>query len=192
MTSFTGMLEARAFASLWYWLFLALCWVMATRTILGVPPLVAMRAKSAARKDGEADDGAADGDVHNLLDWLAVTLPVWRMGRADSIILSALIGMVLSFFVIAGFSLGYQTAQAASLLLVPLTVLLILKTRLAGRLDKLLIRALAGEVPAKEAARIAATSMIRHRWLAFALALVSIFATTLWGSLWILMHPFGV
>lgn len=187
MTSFIGMLEARAFASLWYWLFLALCWVMATRSILGVPPLVAMRARSAARKHGDAGD-----EVHNLLDWLAVTLPTWRIARIDSIILSAVMGLIISFFVVAGFSLGYQTAQAAALLLVPLTLLLVMKIRLAGRLDKLMTRAMAGEVSANQAALTASTSMIRHRWLAFFLALVSISAAALWGSLWILMHPFGV
>lgn len=187
MTSFLGILEARAFASMWYWLFLALCWAMATRSIIGVPPQIALRAKRACRKHGDADS-----DALALLDWLTMTLPLWRISRADSIILSALAGLLLSFMAAAGFRLGYQSAQAATLLLAPLSLLWLMKIRLAARLDRLLERAMGGEIDVKEASGTAARIMIQHRWRAFFLALLSIFGTTLWGSLWILMHPFGV
>lgn len=179
------LLDTRSFASLWYWLAFAAAWSFALRNIIGVPPEVVSHARRA--DPAGPDDEAA----MTLLDWLSVILPHWRLADWDAAILAALGGFVLTGLAVLGFLYGLEAAQALSLLLIPLAVYALMRLRLARRLMAILSAAQRGEITPNAAARTAARAMIWHRWGAFLLSMLAVALTAIWGTLWMLTHPFG-
>lgn len=179
------LLDGRAFSSIWYWLLLAVAWSLALRAVLGVPPEVAARAALVDR------DGPDDPAALALLDWLSLSLPRWRVGRTEAALLTGLGAFVVATIASLGFGMGLEGAQALTLLIGPLLVLLALRLRLAGRLSRDLAAAQSGAVTANAAARHAGLACVRNRRVALALALATVAAASVWGTAWALRHPWG-
>lgn len=171
-----ALLDSRSFSSLWYWLGFAVIWMRATRTAFGTPADWVLAAR---RGDGDA--------VARLRDWLRLVLPRWRVTPGQGMVLSALSGFGLAVLWGLGFGMGRQAAQALFLLLAPLGLLLVLRLRLAQRLDRML----AADAGA-EAVQAAARALARHGWLGFALSLLAMLAAAMVAGLWLAHHPLGV
>jgi len=182
---FLQLLDGRAFGSIWYWLLLASAWALSLRGVVGVPAEVAARA---ARVEAEEPDDPA---ALALLDWLSLTLPRWRAGRTEAVVLTAGGTFLVSVTASLGFGLGLEGAQALTLLIGPLLLLLALRVRLAGRLSRDLAAAETGTLAPNLAARQAARAAMRHRRLALLLSLATVAASSAWGTLWTLRHPWG-
>lgn len=182
---FLQLLDGRAFGSIWYWLLLAVAWSLAMRGVLGVPAEVAARA---ARVD---PDGPDDPAALALLDWLSLTLPRWRVGRIEAAVLTAAGTFLVTVIGTLGFWVGLEGAQALTLLAGPLLVLLALRVRLAGRLSRDLAAAQTGAAAPNAAASSAGRACVRHRHVALLLSLVTVAASSAWGTLWTLRHPWG-
>lgn len=176
----TGILDARSFTSIWYWMGLALIWSLVTRNALGIPATVVQRAR---HKEG--------APRQELLAWLRLTLPRWRMSGAEGMFLSAAIGFALASFWVLGFRYGMQLAQALVVLLGPLVVLLMLRIRLAARLNRLLSRLDAGELSADAMATNAAKLLFRHGWVGFFLSIVGMLLAVMVAAAWLIRHPMG-
>ncbi len=175
LSTLLSLLDSRSFTSLWYWLGFAAMWSLASRNVLGIPSDVVMR----ARRD---EAGRAV-----LLQWLAVVLPHWRIGPGMAMALTGLGCFVLVVLAGLGFAYGLEAAQALFLMVAPLLAVLVLRVRLAQGL----MRVLASHPP-QEAARLAARGLVRHGWLTYGMALVSIAVTSFMAALWIVRHPFGI
>lgn len=185
---FLEILDSRSFASLWYWLGLALIWTLMTRNALGVPSDVVMRSRREAKTADQSEDNP---ELARLLTWLTVSLPRWHINARDGAVLAAIACFVLTVLGVLGFRHGYEAAQALTLLLAPLALVLLLRIRLARRLDRLMQRMHTGEVSPHRAATEAAHALTRHGWLVFALSLVAIALAASIAALWIGRHPFG-
>lgn len=188
------LLDTRSFASLWYWLMLAIVWSLVTRGVLGVPPDVILAARRATGPAEAGDRPLTDKAAPNglaLLDWLSLTLPRLRLSGREGVVLLAVAAFALTVLALLGFTYGFELAQALTLLLAPLGLLAVLRLRLARAMLALLDRARAGEVPPAEAAATAARAMARARWLATGLSILAVAATAAWGTWWGLMHPNG-
>ena len=179
------LLDTRSFSSLWYWLLLAVAWSFSLRTVLGVPPEVATRAARVDEHGREASDALA------LLDWLSLTLPRWRMGPREAGALTGFAAFGLSVLAGLGFGQDLELAQAAFLLLAPLAMLLVLRLRLAGRVEAELAAASQDRVPVNAAALSVARRLGRHRIAALALAITAVAVAAAWGTVWTLAHPWG-
>lgn len=187
MTSLEGLLrllDARSFASLWYWLVLIGAWSLGTRNVLGVPGDIIQRARRASSAQADPADGLL------LLDWLSLMLPRWRPTQLEAGILVGAGAFSLSCLAVLGFAYGRELAQALVLLLTPFGLLAVLRFGLARRLDALLEAARKGDMPATEAAALAGRMMMRHRRATTVLSLFAIALTTGWGTLWNLTHPY--
>lgn len=194
MTSLDGLLpflDTRSFASLWYWLVLAVVWSLATRRILGVPPDVVLRARRATH-DVTAENNEPPSEALVLLDWLSLTLPRMQMSRTEAAALLGIGCFALTVLLLLGFRYGYELPQALTLMLLPLGLLAVIRLNLARRMAGLIDRARRGEVPASAAAASAARQMVTHRWIATGLSILAVAATAAWGALWGLTHPNGL
>lgn len=179
---FLDLLDARSFGSVWFWLVLIVIWAGSGRTVLGVPSDVINR----ARRDPVGLPGLA------LLDWLSLALPRWKLDRREGVVFLAISSFLLTSLIVLGFGYGLELAQALTLLGVPLLLLFLMRLRLARRLDPVLIGAHDGSVQPDEAAARALKLIAWHRRLAFALSMIAVAATALWGTLWQLLHPNGL
>lgn len=175
LSALLALLDSRSFTSLWYWLGFAAVWSLASRNVLGIPSDVVMR----ARRD---EAGRA-----MLLQWLVLVLPQWRIAPGMAMLLTALGCCAVVVLAGLGFAYGLEAAQALFLLVAPMLVVLALRIRLARGLVDVL-----ASHPQQEAARLAARRILRHGWLVFALALVSIAVASFLAALWIARHPFGI
>ena len=181
-----SFLDSRSFGTIWFWIVLVSLWTASTRTVLGVPAEVLIRARQARRAQRPEGD-----EVIALLDWLSLTLPRWRLPRTEGAAFLGLSLFVLTCLAILGFGYWMEMAQAVILLLVPLWLMFWLRVWLAQRLFALLDQAQSGARPVGDAAGEVISRMVIHRRLVSFLSFVSVVATALWGSLWMLMHPFG-
>ncbi|MFV0301928.1 MAG: hypothetical protein ACK5IP_13805 [Paracoccus sp. (in: a-proteobacteria)] len=179
---FLDLMDARSFGSVWFWFLLILIWAGNGRAVLGVPSDVINR----ARRDPEGLPGLA------LLDWLSLSLPRWHLDRREGVAFLAISSFLLTSLAMLGFGYGLELAQAVTLLAVPLFLLFLMRLRLAQRLDPVLSGAHDGSVAPDEAAARALRMIGWHRRLAFALSMLAVAATALWGTIWQLMHPNGL
>lgn len=179
-----ALLDSRSFGSIWFWVILTLAWTMAGRRSLGVPGDVIAAAGRAA--PGPGDDPAALA----LLDWLSLTLPRWRLGPREGVILLGLAAFLLSGLSVLGFGYGLEMAQALVLLILPFAGLFVLDLRLARRLGAVLGRAEVG-LPVNEAGAEAAR-LLRHRHrVGLAVSVLSVVVTAFYGAVWMMAHPYG-
>lgn len=104
--------DTRSFASLWYWIMIALFWAGMTRQVLGVPHDLAWRART---------DPAAAADVAHLARIHAERyVYYWRRG--------ALVQVGLAMFLVTGlavlgFGFRFEFAQAVLMFLLPMLVI---------------------------------------------------------------------
>ncbi|MDO5613577.1 MAG: hypothetical protein Q4G14_10100 [Paracoccus sp. (in: a-proteobacteria)] len=182
LTGFLDLLGARSFSSIWFWLVLVTAWTVSGRAVLGVPLDVLTR----ARRDPDGPAGLL------LLDWLSLTLPRWRIGPRDGLWLLGAACFGLTVLAVLGFGYGREMAQALALLLVPFALLLLMRLRLAQLLIPLLDAAQHGATPPEAAVAEAMRQINRHRNWAFVLSVLAVAVTAAWGTMYRLMHPFGI
>ena len=181
-----SFLNSRSFGTIWFWIVMVGMWSAVGRHVLGVPAEILLRARQANRA------GRADGDeVVTLLDWLSLTLPRWMPGRGEGAVILGLSLFALSSLAILGFGYWLEMAQALTLLLTPFAALFWLRVWLARRLQPLLGQAQSEARPLAQVAGDIIGRMVTHRRLVSLLSVVSVAATALWGTLWMLMRPFG-
>lgn len=154
------VIDTRSFASVWYWIIIALFWSNVTQNILNAPHALIL---SARRYGGEAME-----DLEAL-----VRLTVRRRLQVMDKIGHWVVGSVLATLSLVGvlaFVYRLEFAQAVFLLLLPLSILRLMGLRLSYRIerqnlrDEQLVRAL-----------------LRHRLGIQFLGMVSIFITAIWG-----------
>ncbi|SEH61358.1 hypothetical protein [Paracoccus alkenifer] len=180
-----AILDTRSFASMWYWLLLAIAWSRATRGALGIPPdlIRANRRKPAGDEPPEA---------LRLLDWVSLVAPRWRVAPGDGMMLVGAGAFLLTLLAGLGFRHGLETAQALFLLIAPLLWLAVLRVRLARRLLPSLADAQSGRLPVAEAASRIAAMVAAHMRVTLALSMAAVLAAAMWGTRWHLLHPNGL
>ena len=187
LSQILSILDARSFASPWFWLVLVGVWTLAGRGVLGVPNDVLSAAGHALRKP----DGGDPAPALLLLDWLSLQLPRWHLGQVTGAIMTAGIAFVLTTLAVLGFRFQYEMAQALTLLAAPFALLLILKLRLARQLDWVLEAAHLGQPP-RTAAIEAMRRINRYRLQHTIISLLSVTITAFWAARWIALHPHGL
>ncbi|WBU58089.1 hypothetical protein [Paracoccus sediminicola] len=186
-SEFLSLLDSRSFSSPWFWLVLFACWTLAGRGVLGVPNDVLSRAGRALRES----EAGLPAEAALLIDWLALQLPRWRITRNGGALLTALVTFGVTALAVMGFGYDLEMAQALSLVAIPLALLLALRLRLAHRLRWVLEAVSLGK-PRREAASEALRLINRYRALHMILSVLAVIVTTLWASLWLLLHPNGL
>lgn len=186
---FWALLGSRSFGSVWYWLAVVSLWTLAGRSVLGVPWDVIARARQALRV---APQGSMPRQAALLLDWLSLTLPRWRPGGAEGPVLTALASFALAGLVVLGWVYGQEMAQALALIAVPFALVQVLRLWLARRLAPVMAAVLAGQAdPAQAAMRIAGQMRAYRIWLTV-ISVLAVSVSALWGTIWQIMHPFGL
>lgn len=153
------VIDFRSFQSVWYWIALATAWMLATQRVLGVPYDLVAR----ARRDAAA---------RHRLELLASIVLRRRIEIMDAAgpLLIGLTSAALTACAILGFGYGIDLAQAAFLLLAPLSGLWLADQRTARRLL------------AQEAGRHDLAAQLRRvRRRTQAVGTVAIFLTSGWG-----------
>lgn len=182
-----SILDARSFSSPWFWLVLISVWSLSGRGVLGVPNDVLYRAGRILR-DSAVSDPAEDT---LLLDWLSLQLSRWRIPDTGGIILVAAGTCLLTVLFMLGFGFGLEMAQAMSLIMLPMAILLVLRLRLARRLQLVIDDARQG-ASIRASTTEAMKYINRYRALHMIISVVAVLVTTLWASLWMLLHPNGL
>ncbi|RMC36532.1 hypothetical protein [Paracoccus alkanivorans] len=183
---FISFLDSRSFGTIWYWLAVIGMWSSSGRKIIGVPVEVLLRARHALSRD--ETDGPA---MVALLNWLSLTLPRWRLGHREAVVILAATGFLMTSLAGLGFGYDLEMAQALTLLLLPFVILFWMRVRLARRLMPLL-----QDEHAERQLPAVAAEVVRcmnwHRRLVTLLSILAVAITALWGVLWSLMHPNGM
>lgn len=150
----------RSFHSLWYWILVGWVWFGATNVVLGVPQDLirrAMREDGTAMADVEAIAGINAARVVDFID-------------AGGLWLLALGSFVLTSLVLLAFLYGVELAQALAMIVLPMTVVLELRARLARRI--------VGGRPQGEAL---IRQIVRHRMATQTIGMVAVLLTALVG-----------
>lgn len=184
-TALIAVLDTRSFASMWYWLLLAIAWSRATRGALGIPPEL-------VRANRRKPAGDEPPEALRLLDWVSLVAPRWRVAPGEGAVLVGAGAFVLTLLAGLGFGYGLETAQALFLLIAPLLWLTVLRVRLAGRLLPALADAQSGRLPVAEAAFRIAALVAAHMRVTLALSMAAVTAAAMWGVRWHLLHPNGL
>lgn len=154
------LIDLRSFSSLWYWIVVAVFWSRVTHSTFGVPFDMVLRAR---RKGGQ--------HVEDLQAMVAIQIrrraTILNAAGATIVLLWA---TGLSALVVLGFAYRLELAQALALLLVPATLVAMLRLRLLVRLGR---AELAGEALCK--------ALTWHRTGVQIMGLLAILVTTLWG-----------
>lgn len=184
---FIGLLDSRSFGTIWYWLLFAWVWWRAGFHVIGVPLDVMVKAHRAFTT--ESEDRQA---VLVLLDWLSLTVSRWQVGSGLGAISLGACCFILTSLGLLGFVYDLEMAQALTLLLLPLAIILWLRLRLARKLLRLIQDAQSEARPAIEVGGEAARKMVWHRRVVSLIAILAAVMAGAWGMLWALMHPNGM
>jgi len=162
-------IDLRSFASVWFWIGVAVAWSNMTHFIIGVPFDMVVRAR---RKGGLAlDDLQAMAQIQaRRRNQIMASSGVWLAGFW---------ALVLTALAILGFRFGAELSQALTLLLAPMTLAAALGLRLARKLET---------APPDGAALI--KTLLWHRFMIQGIGLLSILVTTMWGTVFNLSHMF--
>lgn len=172
--SLLALFDSRSFSSPWYWLAFAGLWAAVMHNALGVPSDLVVR----AARDEDAGP--------QLLDWLRLVLPRWRIGAGTAAVLTGAGCFLATVLAVLGFGHGFEAARALFLLAVPPMAVVALRLRLARGLAGLL-----ADRPPPEAARIAAQRLLRHGWAVYGMALAAAILASIVAADWLARHPFG-
>jgi len=160
--SFFQFVDLRSFSNVWYWVFVAVLWTRVINAPLGVTLELVRRAQNGqdgAQSDLEAAtriEVAQRRAMHRALGPLRTAL--WYFS------LTVLIGL--------GIGYGFEPAQAAALILLPLGIVRWLTGRVAARLEA---------APLQGAALCEAHMALR--WKVQAVGLSAVFLTAIWGMI---------
>jgi hypothetical protein len=117
------MISTRSFSSLWYWIVVALFWMLTTRQAMGLPQDMIQRAYSG----GDALD-----DLQTLAALQAQRLV--RLWRKWQMVLVGFGALMLSLLTVLGFWYGGELAQAVWFLAAPFAVIGALNLQAAMRI----------------------------------------------------------
>lgn len=156
------LVDVRSFASLWYWLMLAVLWSVMAHWVMGVPFDMVWR----ARKGGPE----AMADLETMVRISIARHTVFR-GTSGAIILGV-VACVLTMLALLGFFYRIEVCQAVFLLLFPLIFVIWLRMALIGRVTG---QGLTGDALCRR--------LSLHRIAVQAIGIVAIVATSLWGTL---------
>jgi hypothetical protein len=154
------VIDTRSFASVWYWIIIALFWSNVTQNILGAPHALILRAR---RHGGDALE-----DMETL-----VGVTIRRRLRLMDQIGHWIVGFVLAILSLVGalaFVYRLEFAQAVFLLLLPLSILRLMGLRVCYRIERQNLR---GDQLVR--------ALLRHRLGIQFLGMGSIFVTAIWG-----------
>lgn len=160
------LLDSRSFSSPWYWIALAALWLTAGHWVLGVPYGMVIR----ARRRG----GAEEQDFRDLLK-----LNVRRLSastRRSGPLAAGAAGFALTVLGLLGFAHGIEFCQALFLILFPLSIVALLRLRMAAALAPILH---AGPADAE----LLAQKISWHRFHVQLIGAVAITVTAFWGML---------
>ena len=156
------LIDMRSFASVWFWIVLALYWSSVSQTVLGAPYDLILRARKG---------GAQDQQDLSALVGIHVRRRLALMRRAGHWIVGFTMAMLTLVFMLA-FLYWLEFAQALALLLLPMTLVRFFSLRLCFRIER--------EHP--DGQRLA-RMLLRHRLWMQGLGMVAIFVTAVWGML---------
>ncbi|HEY0276422.1 MAG TPA: component of SufBCD complex [Paenirhodobacter sp.] len=163
LTSILDLIDTRSFASLWYWIAVAVSWSLASHWVLGVPWDMVMRARR--------------GPPQAAQDLIALTgLSLRRLlgfGRRSGVGLTVGASCLATLLLVLGFGYGIEFAQALAFIVVPQMVVAALSLHRAKRLEPV--------IEAGIAAADLIAALARHRLLVRATGVVSVTLTALWG-----------
>ncbi|MGD9864957.1 MAG: component of SufBCD complex [Pseudodonghicola sp.] len=159
-TTVFEMIDMRSFSNLWFWIALAVAWSSASHWVLGVPYDMVLRAR---RIGGQAEQDLEDltrVNVNRLL-YIARVSGAWLVGFGF---------FLLTCLALLGFVYRVEFAQALFLLGAPMSLVALLATRTAHRIQR-------------EAARgdLLRRRLTRCRLHTQMIGMLSIFVTALWG-----------
>ncbi len=155
------LIDMRSFPSLWFWIFLASSWSVATWRVLGVPHDMILRARDPG-SEAERDLAALVQINCRRLLALGAGLGAWGLGGA---------AFLFTTLFLLGFFYHVEFAQALFLLGFPLALAGSASLVLARRLQA---RPLAGPPLCH--------CLLRHRILLQSIGVVAIIVTVLWGT----------
>lgn len=114
-------ISKRSFSSMWYWIVVALFWMLTTRQSMGLPQDMIDRARLG---------GAALQDLQTLARLQAQRL--MRLWHRWQVVLVAFGALLISLLSVLGFAYGVEFAQALWFLVVPMAVIGALTLRTAA------------------------------------------------------------
>lgn len=159
-TTVFEMIDMRSFSNLWFWIALAVAWSSASHWVLGVPYDMVLRAR---RIGGQAEQDLEDltrVNVNRLL-YIARVSGAWLVGGGF---------FLLTCLALLGFVYRVEFAQALFLLGTPMSLVALLATRTAHRIQR---EAARGELLHRR--------LTRCRLHTQMIGMLSIFVTALWG-----------
>lgn len=157
-----ALIDLRSFTSVWFWIAVAVLWSNLVHVVIGVPHDMVVLAR---RQGGRAMD-----DLVALCGVQARRrVGLMRRGGVWLVLLSS---AGLTALAVLGFRYRIEFAQALTLLLVPLALVVVLNQRLALRLDTAM-------PPPEQLTR----ALTLHRLKIQAIGLVAILVTSVWGML---------
>ncbi|MBS0565444.1 MAG: component of SufBCD complex [Proteobacteria bacterium] len=158
---FLSLLDLRSFASIWYWLALAVLWTVLAHWVMGAPFDMVARAR---RLGGQ--------DMRDLEDCVRVARTrLARLGGGAGLVLTALGACAGTVLALLGFVYRVEFCQALFLLVLPLPLVLWLRIALARRIGR---EGLAGEALCHRLAM--------HRIAVQAIGAAAILVTGAWGT----------
>ncbi|SFA85919.1 hypothetical protein SAMN05421688_1226 [Poseidonocella pacifica] len=169
MNSLIELIDTRSFASLWYWLLLALVWTGAANWGLGAPVDMLLRAR---RLGGGAQDELET----------SVAIQSRRQIRlAGGPVTLGVLAFVSTMLALLGFLYGWELGQAVFLLIFPLILVRYMALRTAHRI-------LRGNLQGDALHDVIGA----HRFRVQVLSVIALFATALFGMYQNLVsNPFG-
>lgn len=157
-----SLIDMRSFASVWFWIVLALYWSSVSQTILGAPYDLIVRAARRSEKDQPDLQALVSIYVRRRLE-LMRRAGHWIVGFTTA---------VLTLICVLAFAYQLEFAQAVFLLLVPMNIVRLLELRICVRIER--------EHPQGDRlGRI----LLRYRFWMQCIGGISIFVTALWGML---------
>ncbi len=154
------VIDMQSFASLWYWMAVAVVWSSVSHYVLGVPYDMIQR----ARRNG----GQAEVDLHHLVRICVNRL--LHISQTAGIILLGFVCFVLTSLAVLGFWYGAELAQAVFLIAFPMSFV--------GALSLKTARQLAATGPTGEDLYAA---LNRHRFWVQVIGMFAIFVTAMYG-----------
>lgn len=160
-----SLINMRSFSSLWYWVVVAVYWSAVSRSVLGAPHDLILRARKG--------DAQSLEDMHALVD-ITVRRKLRFTRRAGHWSL-AFNTALMTVIVILAVRYGLELAQALLLLFVPMIIVRLLALRLAFRIERANLRG-----------PNLCRALLTYRLWVQAIGIVAIFVTSIWGMLFVM------
>lgn len=160
-----NLINMRSFSSLWFWIVVAVYWSAATRTVLGAPHDMILRAR---KGDAESVE-----DMHALVGvYVRRKLRFTRQAGHWAV---GFYAAMMTVILILAVRYRLELAQALLLLFVPMMFVRLLSLRLAFKIERMNLEA-----------RALSRALLTHRFWVQLIGIVSIFVTAVWGMMFVM------